>query len=155
MKKETEMTTENHALRNARSWLATIEEAYAVAKKLWAGECGVGNAVEFDGIPIESEDELARWVNESALGVEVRDDWYAPGGSEPGETRKGAPTEFRILITTGGPALRIAGGLDRNGQPCDPTVEYRDSGEPWTPVPTTAEEDEALLWFCTQFYFGE
>lgn len=46
-------------------------------------------------------------IDEDPLSVEVRGDWHVPGG-------EGAkPSEFMILLCTGGPAVRIRGELDR------------------------------------------
>ena len=139
----------SHAEQNARSWLGTIVEAYRIHGKIEDGECDRDTPIEFEGIPIDCDDDLARWAHESALEVQVRSDWHDPQ-SGPSET-----SEFKVLLTTGGPALRIVGEFDQHLEPSDPVLEHQDWGTPWIPVQTTNEEDEALEWFCRQFYWGE
>lgn len=90
----------------------------------------------------EKIEELAR---EQALSAEVRDAWRAPGErAEEGES----PEEWRILLTWGGPALRLRGDFNQHGEPCSPVLECQDWGTPWIEQETTSEEDEALSWFA-------
>lgn len=91
----------------------------------------------------EDEDDARKQAEESVLSVEVRSDRSTPG--EPLE-----PAEFCILLSTGGPALRIVGDLDR-GQPSRARMEWQDWGTPWTDYPADADLDE----FANIFYFGE
>jgi len=50
----------------------------------------------------ESADDAREKAQESALSVEVRSGWNAPGSEMEAE-------EFVVLLSTGGPALRIRG----------------------------------------------
>lgn len=86
-------------------------------------------------------------IQESPLSVEVRDDWRSPGDDS------GGPVEFKILLSTGGPALRIMGELDGNNEPSRAWLEYQDWGTPWTQYFDV--EQSTLLAFCQCFYFGE
>ena len=95
----------------------------------------------------KDEEEARERIQEDALSVEVRSDWHAPGES-------GEPTEFCILLCTGGPAVRIIGDLDR-GEPSRPRIEYQDWGTPWTEYFPTSEQRAALESYCSCFYFGE
>ena len=100
----------------------------------------------------EAEDEeaaelAAQAIHEDALSVQVRADWHDVGGSSE-------PTEFHILIATGGPAVRIIGTLDRE-EPDTARLEFQDWGTPWTPVPMTEEQAGAVLEYARAFYFGE
>jgi hypothetical protein len=89
-------------------------------------------------------------IHESVLSVEVRSAWYTPG-SEIVE-----PVEYQILLMTGGPALRIVGDLDRYKQPANARLEMQGWDMPWREVPDlTHEDNEILLDFASQFYFGE
>jgi hypothetical protein len=63
--------------------------------------------------------------------------------------------EYQILLSFGGPSVRITGNLDTYGQPDTARLEYQDWGTPWTPLPLTAEEREDVLTFAQQFYYGE
>jgi hypothetical protein len=99
----------------------------------------------------EEEREAAQiTIEEDPLSVEVRGDWHAPGG-------EGAkPSEFMILLCTGGPAVRIRGELDRHSEPEKSRIEYQDWFTPWQTLPDLSdEENAALLDYCHQFYFGD
>lgn len=95
-------------------------------------------------------EEAQEAIQEDALSVEVRSDWHAPGDGD------NKPTEYKILLCTGGPACKIIGELSQYGEPETARVEYQDWGTPWTEYrETTSEEDEAILTYAQQFYFGE
>jgi hypothetical protein len=89
-------------------------------------------------------------IEEDPLSVEVRGDWHAPGS-------EGAkPSEFMILLCTGGPAVRIRGDLDRYSEPEKPRIEYQDWFMPWRVLSgVTDEKNDALLDYCRQFYFAD
>jgi hypothetical protein len=96
---------------------------------------------------LDTEDEA---IQQDPLSVEVRKDWYVPGSEDD------KPTDFRILLCWGGPAVQIIGELDEHGQPEKARIEYQDWGTPWTVLyEMTNEQSEALLTYCQQFYFGE
>lgn len=92
-------------------------------------------------------DKAEEYIHEDALSVEVRDDeWKAPGQAEY------SPSQFQILLCTGGPAVRIMGELDQNQEPCRAWLEYQDWGTPWTQY--FQAEGSTLLTYAQQFYFG-
>lgn len=127
-----------HAIRNAEAWMENVRE---MVDALDAAN-GKGAA----------DEEARQAIEESPLSVQVRGGWYSPGD----EAKGGAPEEFEILLSTGGPALRIIGELDQYGQPERPRLQWQDWGTPWTDfVDTSEQDDEALLTFCGVFYFGE
>lgn len=92
-------------------------------------------------------DEARERVEESALSVELSGTW------EPGATPEA--DRFIILLSTGGPALRIVGNLGWYNSPEDPELEYQDWGTPWTRYYGDNLDREALEAFCNCFYFGE
>ena len=103
-------------------------------------------AATIDGeLQTDSEAAIER-IYEAPLSVEVRSGWYPPGDDAP------APEEFCILLSTGGPALRIRGDLDERGQPTRAWLEYQDWGTPWTQFYKV--EQSTLLTFASQMYFG-
>lgn len=87
-------------------------------------------------------------IEEDPLSVQVRSDWHSPGEEKE-------PSEYEILLCTGGPAVRIVGELDEYQQPTSAGLQYQDWFTPWESYSnTTNEEDEALLAYARQFYFG-
>lgn len=104
---------------------------------------------EPDGF-VFNEDEARERIQEDALSVEVRSGWTTVG--EPLE-----PSEFRILLCTAGPAVRIVGELDEHKEPDRARIEHQDWFKPWTQLmpseyPPGFDQD-TLLTYCRQFYF--
>ena len=96
------------------------------------------------------EDDARQRIDEDPLEIQVRSDWHNLGDEDANK-----PTEYYILITTGGPAARIIGELDSYGQPESARFEYQDWFKPWTPAETTSEQDSTMLEYAQHFYFGE
>jgi DNA-binding transcriptional MerR regulator len=94
-------------------------------------------------------DEAREAIQNDALDVQVRSAWYNPCASDESD-----PSEFMILLCTGGPAVRIMGELDDYLQPKRAWLEYQDWFQPWTEAPGIIDRD-TLLTYCAQFYFGE
>lgn len=119
---------------NAAGWLASIEEMLAAynAKAQSSDYC--------------TDSELSA-IHESVLSVLVRNGWH-----EPGNTDDDGPDEYEILLTTGGPALRIWGKLDKYCQPESAELQMQDWGTPWGRYPAA---EATLLEFAQHFYFGE
>lgn len=135
----------NHALQNAKGWADSIVEFYDAYVKLQDGE----ENVEVDSDPIKDEDALRERVAESVLAIQVRSNWHDVG--DPAED-----AEFYVLLSTGGPALRLIGDLDLHNQPTDVRMEYQDWGTPWTEHhPDHENWDDALEFFLGCFYFGD
>jgi hypothetical protein len=136
-----------HAISNARGWLSTIAGAIAASHALEQGD----ESAEFDGETFTDAEDVLQRIHEMPLSVEVRGAWHSPGDDEATK-----PDEFRILLSTGGPALQLVGDLDEHGQPSEPRLQWQDWGTPWTTYhDTSEEEDEALQIFAGCFYFGE
>ena len=147
-------TKEAHAITNARGQLESIKELYREFKKqedLEAWDCG-SNVYNWttEGIREKAQDE--------ALSVEFRRGWSS-------NLENMEPEEFKILLSTGGPASQIIGKLDQYKQPTDIEIQYQDWGTPWEPLqlnstyadksPNITSDYQALEWFCNCFYFGE
>ena len=142
-------TTKNeaHAISNARGQLESIKELYRNYKQ-----------AESDG-DYTREDESREQAQDEALSVEFRSGWT----SNPEEMK---PEEFKILLSTGGPACQIVGKIDYGScEPIDIEIQYQDWFTPWEPLqlnctyadrsPNITSDYEALEWFCNCFYFGE
>lgn len=142
-------TKDEHARRNAEAWLANIVEM-TDALGQFRNETEDLESVTIDGEAFTSEDAVTERIRESPLSIQVRGGWYIPGEKE------GAAEEFEILLSTGGPALRIIGELDEYAQPSRPCLQYQDWGTPWTEyiIPAESQRD-ALQTFCEEFYFGD
>ena len=104
-------------------------------------------ATKIDGDEMKDADAVRERIEESPLSVQVRSGWAAPGEEMVAE-------EFELLLSTGGPALRIMGELDEHKQPSRAWLEYQDWGTPWTHH-YVEDFSDTLLTFCQQFYFGE
>ena len=143
-------TTKNeaHAISNARGQLESIKELYRNYKQ-----------AESDG-DYTREDEIREQAQDEALSVEFRSGW----SSNPEEMK---PEEFKILLSTGGPACQIVGKIDYGScEPIDIEIQYQDWGTPWEPLQLNSvyaetkilnitSDYEALEWFCNCFYFGK
>lgn len=126
-----------HEKDNARAWLAEIHRMTKALR---------------DSADDDEANEKARTeIHESVLSVQVRDGWR-----NVGEKSNGAE-EFEILLTTGGPALRIRGELDEGDEPKEyPSLQWQGWGSPWTPCDWLDTDDrQALHHFCSVFYFSE
>jgi hypothetical protein len=171
----TTATKENHAEQNAIAWMGEMREMltkleqadcrhkdYTTTAALieppqseilmvtTCDECGA--ILTEDGEPTEEldVDDARETIQQAPLSVQVRGDWYTPG-EEPG-----GPNEFEILLSTGGPALRIVGYLDVHGNPREARLEWQDWGTPWTYHAGHNPEDRAtLIGFSSEFYFGD
>lgn len=95
-------------------------------------------------------EDVERTIWEDLLSIEVRGDWHVPGDEEQAK-----PTEYKILLCWGGPAVQLKGELDQYGEPGTAWLEYQDWFEPWTKLlDTTSEDNEALLSYAQQFVYG-
>jgi hypothetical protein len=89
---------------------------------------------------------VADFARELPLSVLIRSDWHEVGAESTG-------SEFEILLSTGGPAVRVLGDLDSYSEPYRPGLQFSDWGVDWTDHPES--NCDALLWFAGLFYFGE
>lgn len=103
---------------------------------------------EAHDIEPDDSEEGRQTIEESVLSVLVRDGWRSPGA--PNED---GPEEYEILLTTGGPALRIHGKLDQWAQPETAEMQMQDWYVPWERWPDA--DRDILLAFASCFYFGE
>lgn len=110
----------------------------------------------------EKREQCEEAMRESALSVEVRSPWY---GIDQIEIPP--PSEFRIVLSMGGPALQLRGELDAYGEPkrYSLRLEWQDWDTRWTEFqhyhtgPATFENWKEYLdvlhWFVGLFYYGE
>ena len=166
---------EDHGRQNALAWFRSIVEMVEALRE--ANRDAINGAPTPDGNYDEANEAARERILESVLSVEVRSGWYAAGTdlSARGMAGQAAPAEFRILLTTGGPAAQLCGELNEHGEPETARLEFQDWGTPWTAIDAwdlaehgplrdawkaghlaAIESTQAyLLDFARQFYFGE
>ena len=141
---------------NAAAWAETINDFYAISqfcdgtlegRDLTVSAKRLMRDLGFNGDnQSDVEESLREQVQDSPLSVLVRSGWCAPG-------EQSEPEEWEILLSTGGPALRLVGDFNRCGEPCSCRLQYQDWGTLWTEH--FGADQDALCWFAGQFYFGE
>lgn len=150
----------SHAEQNAEAWSDQITaawEAYGFCLEEGEGKYlsreakAVLKEHGFDGTNHDTVAEgIEEAMREAPLSVEIRSGWL-----EPGDGASMDPDEFRILLSTGGPALRIMGELN-HGEPSRCWLEHQDWGTPWTRYfSRSADRANALRWFASLFWYGE
>tara|TARA_S200000501_G_C20269454_1_gene502162 strand:+ start:74 stop:475 length:402 start_codon:yes stop_codon:yes gene_type:complete len=131
----TTTTKQNHALQNAEGHIESIVDDFKKDQQLQESN------------DYNQQDELRESILNSALSVEFRSGW----STNPEELEI---EEFKILLTWGGPALRVIGDLDQYKQPENIKMQFQDWGTLWTDYELTEKQEESLNWFCNCFYFG-
>jgi hypothetical protein len=96
----------------------------------------------------DAEKEARNIIEQGPFSVTVRSDWYIPG------TEEGKPAQYCILLGTGGPASRIIGDLAEHGVPESAHFEWQTLWDHWTRAQLTGEEEDSILQWAQQFYFG-
>lgn len=114
-----------------------LEEYYQEGKK----------ASTEDREKYHDRDDAEEDINNDPLSVEVRTNWHDPGDTE------NKPTEYNILLCTGGPAVRIIGDLDDHGWPDNANLEYQDWFTSWARYPLESSDEDDLLTYARHFYF--
>lgn len=129
-------TKENHGLDQARVQLSSVKEM----------------AATMEGANLSQNEDLMesarQTIFDDALSVQVRSDWV-----DLNQVDQMTPQSFCILLCTGGPAVRIIGKLDANGEPERARLEYQDWGTPWTALPLSSEDEAALIAYASVFHF--
>lgn len=146
---------------NAAAWSDTITAAWEAYG--FCCEEGEGRylsreakaALKAHGYDGTNYNVVAEWIEdhlrEAPLTVEIREGWRCPG-----DNASLLPTEFCILLSTGGPALRVMGELDQWAEPSRCWLEHQDWGTPWTRYfSRSADRSTALRWFASLFHYGE
>lgn len=117
----------------------------------WAEEIGKATyesiAEMVEALDGEDEESAREIIQEDPLSVQVRSDWYTPGEEDV------KPSEYEILLSTGGPASRIIGDLDEYAQPTRARLQVQDWGKLWTEYMDV--DYKVLLRYAQCFHFGE
>lgn len=134
--KTNDTTETDHALSNGLSWCDSIQEMLGDMARHIANRDN------------EAQDSCRELIEQSALDVQTRSGWRSPGSKPESDA------EYCILLTTGGPACRIVGDLDR-GSPQNARMEIQDWGTGWIARGEFTIYEDDLLAFAGHFYFGE
>jgi hypothetical protein len=122
--------TDNHAKEQAEAQLNSIRHLVGM-------------------LDSDPEEALQR-IHEDPLSVQVRSsDWHDPGADGT------APDEYMLLLCTGGPAVRVVGELNQYNEPTTATVQFQDWFEEWSDLDITPEEEDDVIRYALQFWFGE
>ena len=136
-----ETKQKNHALINALGHIKSIVKDYERLSYLES----------LNPTTIEQEEEIEQTresILNSALSVQVRSGWTSLNESFE-------PQEFNILLSWGGPSLRIIGDLNEYKEPENPVLQFQDWFTKWEDLKINSQQYDALVWYCSQFYFGE
>ena len=132
---QTATIEKNHAIENARNWFEIIQ----------AHILKINAAVDAEDINVH-DTEMSELV-EGPLSVMVRGGWHEVG-------KQATDQEYEILLSTGGPALRIVGELNNYNQPQNAELQWQDWGTPWTVYSLNSQENRFLVEYANCFYFG-
>lgn len=125
--------TDSAAVTNAECWYETLRDQLERLK----AACDESD---------EAYEAVRQEIQEAPLSLAVRSLWVEPGAPmEPGQ--------FCILLTTGGPGLRIVGDLGHYGCPECSRLEYQDWGAAWREY--LPAESAVLDAWAAQFYWGD
>ena len=129
--------------------MSSNSKAQAIAQKMWIMHTMERLISSIDPDTEDYYEEIHQEIQEDPLSVQVRTGWFTVGEPQP------PVEEFCILLVTGGPAVRIRGSLGAYTEPERAYLEHQDWFEPWVELPLAAEEEEILLSYCREFYYGE
>jgi hypothetical protein len=133
------------ARQQAAAQMASIEERVACLEH--ADVCDDSAC----GADCPHDENAAREaITDDVLSVEVRTDWHTVGAVEACK-----PTDYKILLCWGGPAVQIIGTLDAHNQPDSAGLQYQDWFTEWTDYQLTQEEKVTVLKYAQQFYFDQ
>jgi len=94
----------------------------------------------------DTREEALQAISEDPLEVSIRSGWYAPGTGHEAH-------HYKILLCTGGPAVRIIGELTEHDEPGNAQLEYQDWFTPWIEYPLNDEQQNFLVKYASCFYF--
>lgn len=128
---------------NRETWAETFPDSAAELAQLESDARG-DSGPEY---ACTDQDDARQRIEEDALSVEIRSGWTPAGQEMEAE-------EYCLLLTTGGPAVRIVGQLSAHKEPLTARLEVQDWGTPWTEYLDGVAQD-VLLAYAGVFYYGE
>jgi hypothetical protein len=130
-----ERLTQTECATNAEQWaFDNSEEAEELA------------ALEADAGECTDREDAEQRIHDDPMSLEYRSGWCA-------SKEEMEPEEFVLLLTTGGPAVRIIGEVS-DGEPDRPRLQTQDWGTSWTDYfggEDHSDDCEALLTYCRCF----
>jgi hypothetical protein len=131
-----EYTADNGGRGGRNHWEADCKED---ADELAELEAAAGDC--------ESEEDARERIQEDPLSLEFRSDWVSSKSDME-------ISEYRLLLTTGGPAVQIVGDIE-DGEATSARLQVQDWGTPWTEHILTGDDHDTLMAYVSVFYFGE
>jgi len=96
----------------------------------------------------QDAENIVDQLREQPASIQVRSGWH----DNPSDLR---PEEFKIELSGGGPATRIIGELDNDGEVYSVQPQHQNWGTPWTDLVLDDQQTIAVKWFASLFYYGE
>lgn len=128
--------------------IGTMQHIVELIEAIETLDSGEAETVTFDGVEYNDADSLREYAQEMPLDIRVRSGWHNPGSESE-------PDEYEILLSTGGPAVRIWGKLGRFCEPESAEIQVQDWFTPWKPLAEQWDHSDAIESFALFFYFGE
>lgn len=125
----------DHAQENGQAYMAEIARLLRVYQR-----CIQYNHHDW-------ADNIRERIEEMPLSVLVRSAWHTPGAGDD------EPGEYELLLSTGGPALRITGELNAFEQVETAELQCQDWFTPWRSV--EGQDQDTLREFANFFWYGE
>lgn len=107
----------------------------------------------------DEAENIVDQLREQPASIQVRSGWHdaisqRPSGAlySPSDFKA---EEFKIELSGGGPATRIIGELDEDGDVWSVQPQHQNWGTPWTDLILDKEQTTAVKWFASLFYYGE
>lgn len=101
----------------------------------------------------EEREEAEEALNNDPLSIQVRSGWVNVAVACD-DTQATTWDEYEILLTTGGPAVRIRGSLDEYGEPRSAFLQAQDWFTDWMTMNLTEAEQQDVLTYARWFYYG-
>ena len=136
--------TEEHESEQTEETADALAEAIDESNDWETDNAEELNELEEAAGDCESREDAEKRIQEDPLSIRIF------GERTNGEWEA---DRFEILLSTGGPAVRIRGELDGNAEPDRAWLETQDWGTPWTQY-FPADQD-TLLTYSRCFHFGE
>lgn len=95
----------------------------------------------YDNALDDDLDDVTQEILEYPLDLSVRCTEWMPIGPDL------EPDEYRVLLSTGGPAVQITGSIGPDNEPSSVKLQHQSWFTPWSNYPLSQPEQDVLLRF--------